>query len=245
MREQIEILNIPVDVVTMDQAVQKILEMVNQPGFHMIATANAEMIMIAQENAELKKALQEADLVVPDGAGALWAAEQQNKSFPERVAGADLALNLLKKSAEDNIPVYCFGAAPGVVEVAIATVEKQFGKINVVGKHSGYFNAQEEIEIIKDIETSGAKIVFVALGVPKQELWLKEKLAHLNNVVGIGVGGTFDVLSGRIERAPKWMQENRLEWLYRLYKQPQRFMRMLALPKFMWAVKCEKKRKVV
>lgn len=241
MREQIEILNIPIDVVTMDQAVQKILEMVNQPGFHMIATANAEMIMLAQENAKLKTALQEADLVVADGAGALWAAEQQNKAFPERVTGVDLTLRLFEEAVTKSLPVYCLGAAPGIVEAAVAAVEKQFGKIQVVGMHSGYFDDEEEEVIIKDIQDSGAKLVFVALGVPKQELWLKEKLAHLNGVVGMGIGGTFDVLSGNVARAPKWMQRNRIEWLYRLCKQPQRFMRMLALPKFMWAVKCDKK----
>lgn len=231
----------PIDVVTMNQAVQRILKMLDEPGFHMIATANAEMIMLAEENKDLAITLQEADLVVADGAGALWAAEQQNKSFPERVAGVDLTVNLMKKAIEQQIPVYCLGAAPGIVDKAIENVELQFGKMIVAGTHSGYFNQDEEQSIIKEIEQSGAKLVFVALGVPKQELWLSDNLKHLNGVVGMGIGGSFDVLAGSVKRAPKWMQRNRIEWLYRLCKQPQRFVRMLALPKFMLAVKCDKK----
>ncbi len=108
--------------------------------------------------------------------------------------------------------------------------------MNIVGIHDGFFDSIEEQKIIKAIGDSKAKLVFVALGVPKQEQWISENLSHLDGVVAIGIGGSFDVLAGNIPRAPHWMQQNRLEWLYRLYLEPKRIGRMLAIPKFMWTV---------
>lgn len=237
MREQIEILSIPVDVVTMHEAVERIEQMTAHPGLHVVCTANAEMIMCARENPRLKEILQTASLVVPDGAGALWAAEKQGKSFPERVAGLDLAKALFQMATEKRIPLYCLGAAPGVAAKAVEKLKQEYGDVPVVGIHDGYFDDIEEEKIIREIEESGAKIVFVALGVPRQEIWIAEHLRHLSGVVGIGLGGSFDVISGNLVRAPKWMQEARLEWLYRLCKQPSRVGRMMAIPKFMMAVK--------
>ena len=128
------------------------------------------------------------------------------------------------------------GAAPGVAQRAIGNVSAQVGALNIAGIHDGFFDSAEEQEIIKSIAESKTKLVFVALGVPKQEQWIAEKLSHLDGVVAIGIGGSFDVLAGNIPRAPEWMQRNRREWLYRLYLEPQRIGRMLAIPKFMWTV---------
>ena len=120
-----------------------------------------------------------------------------------------------------------------MVDKAMANVQDKVGKLNLVGIHDGFFNDREERLIIEDIKSTGAKLVFVALGVPKQEKWIINKLAGLDGVVAMGVGGSFDVMAGNIKRAPKWMQENRLEWLYRLILEPKRILRMMALPKFM------------
>lgn len=241
MRKQITVLSIPIDVITMEQAVARIQAMFQESGLHAIATANAEMVMQAQEDKELKDMLHRAALVLPDGAGILWAAEQKGERFPERVAGCDLAKRLFEEAARHHTPIYCLGAAPGVVEQAIANLEGEIGRLNVVGKHSGFFDEAEEYAIIREIESTGAKLVFVALGVPKQEKWIVNRLSHLNGVVAMGIGGSFDVFAGTVQRAPAWMQRNRLEWLYRLLRQPQRFMRMMALPKFVMAVKNDKK----
>ena len=236
VQNQIHVLSVPIDVVTMTEAVQKVLTLVGTPGLHMVATANAEMVMMAQENQKLLEVLQKADLVVPDGAGVLWAAEQQGESFPERVTGCDLLYHLLQAAKDNNIKVYCLGGAEGVVKQALENAAAELGDLPVVGYHSGYFTEEEEVEILKDIERSGAQLVFVAFGVPKQEFWIRDRLAHLDGVVAMGVGGSFDVMAGMLKRAPLWMQRNRLEWLYRLLLQPKRIIRMLALPKFMWAV---------
>ena len=236
VQNQIHVLSVPIDVVTMTEAVQKVLTLVGTPGLHMVATANAEMVMMAQENQKLLGVLQKADLVVPDGAGVLWAAEQQGESFHERVTGCDLLHHLLQAAIDNHIKVYCLGGAEGVVKQALENATAELGDLPVVGYHSGYFTEEEEVEILKDIERSGAQLVFVAFGVPKQEFWIRDRLAHLDGVVAMGVGGSFDVMAGMLKRAPLWMQRNRLEWLYRLLLQPKRIIRMLALPKFMWAV---------
>lgn len=236
VQNQIHVLSVPIDVVTMTEAVDRVLSLVGQPKLHMVATANAEMIMMAQDNQRLLEVLQQADLVVPDGAGALWAAEQQGQRFPERVTGCDLLQQLLKAAKAHNIKVYCLGGAEGVVKKALENMTAELGELPVVGYHSGYFTAEEEVDILDEIQRSGAQLVFIAFGVPKQEFWIQEKLAHLDGVVAMGVGGSFDVLAGMLKRAPLWMQENRLEWLYRLALQPKRIIRMLALPKFMWTV---------
>ncbi len=230
------ILSVPIDIVTMEESVQKIKEMYHESGLHLVATANAEMLMRARHDTELHTILNKASLVIPDGAGVLWAAEQEGKAFPERVAGCDLAKRLIEEAATDGTPIYCLGAEEGVAQQALDNLSAEYGPLHIVGVHSGYFTDEEEKQILEAIKSGGAKLVLVALGVPKQEKWIATKLATLDGVVAIGVGGSFDVLAGHVQRAPEWMQRNRLEWLYRLLKQPQRIGRMLALPKFMLAV---------
>lgn len=241
MRNQLSILDVPVDVITMNEAVQRVQNLYSEPGLHTVVTVNAEMVMRARHDKELHDILKQADLAVPDGAGVLWAAEQLGQHIPERVAGCDLAVALLQKAAQHKTPVYFLGAAPSVAEQAVKNMEAKVGSLEVVGIHSGFFDEQEETRIIQAIEAGQTKLVLVALGVPKQEKWMTTKLAHLDGVVAIGLGGSFDVMAGTVKRAPEWMQRNRLEWLYRLLNQPQRLGRMMALPKFMWAVKQAKK----
>ena len=241
MSTTIDILSIPIANVTVEETKDFVFQCVEEGRVASIATANAEMVMKAQDDAELASILQEADLVIPDGAGVLWAAEQDGEKFKERVTGCDVAELLLKEAAQRKTPVYLFGAAEGVAQAAIANMEKKYGPLTLAGVHSGFFTAKEEQYIIDEIRNKGTRILLVALGVPKQEKWIRQHLYELGPCVCMGVGGTFDVLSGQVDRAPVWMQHHRLEWLYRLYKEPSRFKRMLALPRFMLAVKCSKR----
>lgn len=236
MSKRISVLTVPIDCVTMQEAIEKIVGFTNEPGLHMVATANAEMVMLANQNPMLHGILSAASLVVPDGAGILWAAERIGEKVPERVTGVDVTKELFKVAAELQLPIYCLGAAPGVAKQAVDNLQAITGPLAIAGIHDGFFDDEEEARIIEDIKASKAKLVFVALGVPKQEQWIAEKLSSLDGVVAVGIGGSFDVLAGNIPRAPKWMQQNRLEWLYRLYLEPQRIGRMLAIPKFMWTV---------
>ena len=235
------VMNVRVYALTMKEVLAWAREAVKKEKPHLVATANAEMIMQAQSDEELRKILNQADMVVPDGAGVLWAGETLGTPFPERVTGADLSTELLRIAGKEGWPVYFLGGAPGVAKKAADTFMSAHGTFSLVGCHDGYFDEAEEKKIIAQIRESGAKLLLVGLGVPKQEKWLYRHKDELGPVLAMGIGGVFDVMSGNLKRAPLWMQRNRLEWAYRLYLQPSRIGRMMAIPRFMRAVKKWKK----
>ena len=244
MKNIATILGVPVVPYTMDEAVAKLTGETLAKKRNFVVTANAEIIMMAQEDSEYKGLLSEtADLVLPDGAGTVWAGNYLGYRIPERVAGYDLYLRLLEEAAKKNIAVYFFGGKPGIAEAAAAEGKRRWPGLTVAGCRNGYFSAEEEAVIIENINRSGAAMLFAALGAPKQEKWLAKFREQLKPELLMGIGGSFDVLAGKVQRAPKWMQDARLEWLFRLLKQPSRFGRMLALPKFVFAVRREKEKK--
>lgn len=206
-----------------------------------VATANAEMIMRATKDAALRDVLAAAALVVPDGAGTVWAARHLGHAMPERVAGYDLVQELLRRAPAAHRRIYFFGAAPGVAEKAKAKAEQLYPGIKIVGVRDGFFSADMNDAIISDIRTAHPDLLLVALGVPKQEKWIHEHLAALGVPVAIGVGGTLDVMAGVMKRAPRWMQKAKLEWLFRGMLQPKRAGRLLALPKFVLKVHAARK----
>lgn len=239
------ILDIPVTAYTMDEAVARLTRDTLDKKCNFVVTANAEIIMLAQKDPAYKRLLrEEADLVLPDGAGTVWAGNYLGYTVPERVAGYDLYLRLLEQAARRQIPVYFFGGAPGVAEAAAAEGRRRWPGLQVAGCRNGYFQPEEEAAIVQDINQSGAQMLFAALGAPKQEQWLLRHARELAPLLRMGIGGSFDVLAGRVKRAPEWMQKARLEWFYRLLKQPSRFKRMLALPEFVLAVLREKRKAV-
>ena len=240
MTERVEILGVKVDAVTMVEAVARVENLIAEKKSSMVATANAEMILNATHDAELKKILNAAELVVPDGAGTVWAARHLGKQMPERVAGFDLVQELMKISPARGTKIFLFGAAPGIADKAKLKAEALYPGIKIVGTRNGYFKAEDEPEIISQIKNSRADILLAALGVPKQEKWLFKYKDELKVPVSIGVGGTFDVMAGVVRRAPLWMQKARLEWLFRAMLQPSRAGRLLALPKFVWKVHKQK-----
>ena len=244
MKDIATILDVPVVPYTMDEAVTKLTQDTLRQKRNFVVTANAEIIMMAQDDKEYKTLLAEtADLILPDGAGTVWAGNYLGYTIPERVAGYDLYLRLLEEAAKNNIPVYFFGGKPGIAEEAAEEGKRRWPGLKMAGCRNGYFSAEEEPEIIEDINRSGAVMLFAALGAPKQEKWLAKYRDQLKPCLLMGIGGSFDVLAGKVQRAPKWMQDARLEWFYRLVKQPSRFGRMLALPKFVFAVRSEKGKK--
>ena len=228
----IRILGVPVHPYTMKGAIEKILERVSQNKKTFVVTANAEIIMMGQSDAEYMEILNKAALVLPDGAGTVWAGRKLGYEVPERVAGYDLFLNLMTQSAQNKLKVFFFGAAPGVAAEAKQKCEILYPGVSIVGCRDGYFKEEDNLAIVNEINNSGADLLFVALGAPKQEKWLKKYQDILKPSLLMGIGGSFDVVAGKMERAPKWMQDASLEWLFRLYKQPSRFGRMLVLPKF-------------
>ena len=222
MIERIEILGVKVDAVTMAQAVERVENLIAEKKSSLVATANAEMLLNATHDAELKKILNAADLVVPDGAGTVWAARHLGKHMPERVAGADLVQELMKIAPARDIKFFLFGAAPGIADKAKLKAESLYPGIKIVGTRNGYFKPEDEPEIISQIKNSRADILLAALGVPKQEKWLFKYKDKIKIPVSIGVGGTFDVMAGVVKRAPLWMQKARLEWLFRAMTFPRR-----------------------
>ena len=240
MVERVEILGVKVDAVTMSQAVERVKNLITEKKSSIVATANAEMLLNATHDPELKKILNAADLVVPDGAGTVWAARHLGKFMPERVAGFDLVQELMKIAPAHDFKFFLFGAAPGIADKAKLKAESLYPGIKIVGTRNGYFKSADEPEILSQIKNSRADVLLAALGVPKQEKWLSKYKNELKIPVSIGVGGTFDVMAGIVKRAPLWMQKARLEWLFRAMLQPSRAGRLLALPKFVWKVHKQK-----
>ena len=236
MAEKIDILGVKVDSVTMAQAVAQVEGYMDERKNVLIATANAEMIMRATHDEELKNILNDAALVVPDGAGTVWAAHHLGYEMPERVAGFDLAQELMRIAPSKKQKVFFFGSAPGVAEKAKAKAEELYPGIEIVGTRDGYFKPEDEPAIIEEIKAAQPDLLLAALGVPKQEKWLNVHLKELGVPVAIGVGGTLDVMAGVMKRAPYWMQKAKLEWLFRGLLQPKRAGRLMALPKFVLKV---------
>lgn len=239
--DKVDILGVQVDSVTMQQAVAVVEKFMDERAGVLVATANAEMIMRATHDAELMRILNGAALVVPDGAGTVWAAHHLGYEMPERVAGYDMAQQLMKNAPAKKRRIYFFGSAPGVADKAKAKAERLYPGIEIVGVRNGFFTEKDESQIIADIKAAKPDLLLVALGVPKQEKWLAKHLAELEVPVAIGVGGTLDVMAGVMKRAPLWMQKAKLEWLFRGMLQPKRAGRLLALPKFVLKVHGAKK----
>ncbi|MCR5439362.1 N-acetylglucosaminyldiphosphoundecaprenol N-acetyl-beta-D-mannosaminyltransferase [Selenomonas sp. WCT3] len=241
MSDKIDILGVNVDSVTMSQAVAQVQDYMDEKQNVLIATANAEMIMRATHDKELRDILNDAALVVPDGAGTVWAAHHLGHDMPERVAGFDLAQELMRIAPQKKRRVFFFGSAPGVAEKAKAKAEALYPGIEIVGVRNGFFTEKDEPEIIAQIKAAKPDLLLAALGVPKQEKWLYKHKAELGVPVSIGVGGTLDVMAGVMKRAPLWMQKAKLEWLFRGMLQPKRAGRLMALPKFVLKVHAAKK----
>ena len=241
MAERVNILGVDVDAVTMAEAVDVVRRAMDTRAGVMVATANAEMLMRATHDEELRRILNASALVVPDGAGTVWAARHLGHAMPERVAGYDLAQELLRCAPAEGRRVYFFGSAPGVAEKAKAKAEQLYPGIEIVGVRNGVFSPADNAAIIAEIRAARPDLLLVALGVPKQEKWIAAHLAELDVPVAIGVGGTLDVMAGVMKRAPHWMQKAKLEWLFRGLMQPKRAGRLLALPKFVLKVHASRK----
>lgn len=201
-------------------------------GCHVI-TLNAEMTMQAEQNPALASIIHQAELVIPDGSGIVLYMRLYGKRV-KRIPGIELAQALLERSTQFGEPwsIFFFGSAPGVAEIAIENWRQKVPGISIVGVQNGYLKPEDESEFLDKLKKLQPRLIYVGLGVPRQELWIAQHRHVCPNSVWIGVGGSFDVWAGTKDRAPKWFCDNHLEWLYRLYQEPWRWKRMTALPKF-------------
>ena len=233
----IPILGIPVHTVTMAGTLALVEGYMAEPRLHQIATVNPEFVMAAQSDAEFRRVLAAADLCLPDGVGLLYAARRYGRRLPERVPGSELVYRLAERAAARGWPLFLLGAAPGVAEEAAEVLCALYPGLGVVGTYAGSPDPAENEAIVRRVNDSGAALLLVAYGAPKQDKWIARNRDALTTVrLAVGVGGSLDFITGRAVRAPRWMQRLGLEWLHRLIREPWRWRRMMALPRFGWRV---------
>ena len=238
----ITVLFVRIDKVTYADAMARVETFLREPGLHHIATVNPEFVVMAQTNAEFRRVLNATALNVPDGVGLMWASRHLHTPLRERVTGQEMVDRIAALAAERGYRVFFLGAREGIAERAAAALKTKYSRLEIAGCYAGSPARGEEDEIVARVNAANARILFVAYGPPKQELWIARNAARLKASVAMGVGGTFDTLAGIVPRAPQWMRRAGFEWTYRLLHEPRRFRRQLAIPYFMWLVVTRGKR---
>jgi len=237
LRKLIKILDVNIDRVNMQQAVERLRKLTtdqSQPS--LVVTPNSEMLAMAAEDKELAAVLNSADLATADGIGVVIASRILGEPLEERVAGFDLISTLFKEFEQEDINFYFLGSKPGIVDQAAANLKERYPDLNISGYHHGYLDRESQQKVIEEINSQKVDLLLVGMGVPLQEKFLDSNLEKLKVGAAVTVGGSFDVLAGEVNRAPLWMQKAALEWFYRLLQEPSRFGRMLSLPKFIYLV---------
>lgn len=231
---KVNVMGVAFDNVTMAEALERAKELLDRPGADYCVTPNAEIVYEAMHDAAFCALLNDAALVLPDGAGTVLGAKLLGTPLKEKVAGIDFAANLLGILEESGKSLYLLGSKPGIGEKAAEKMLQMHPKLNICGIADGYF--KDEAPVVEKINAVRPDVLFVCLGAPKQERFMHEHRGELETKLMIGLGGSLDGFAGTVKRAPKWMIRLQLEWLYRLIKEPRRLGRMMRLPKFVLAV---------
>lgn len=233
---KVHIFGIPFSKMSMQDTVKYLSEAILAKHQQHVITANPIMIMSALEDEEYGQMMKKADLIVPDGSGVVWAANQGGEPVAERVTGFDLLHELLSVGEQHHWKVYLLGTSQEIIEAAAEKLQLQYPQVRMVGYRNGYFGAEQDQEVVEQIARLAPDLLFVARGMTTQEPWIVQHREQLNVPLIMGVGGSFDVISGQLQRAPQWVQNIKAEWLFRLIQEPKRLPRMLVLPKFMLKV---------
>jgi len=216
----------------MDNTVQYLTEAIISRTQHQVITANPIMIMAALKSSTYMSVMKNAEFIVPDGTGVVWAARYGGEPVQERVAGYDLLHELMRTGESYHWRVYLLGSTVDVIQETATRLQLQYPDVEIVGYRDGFFGSEEDEAVVEQIRATAPDILFVARSADTQEPWIAENKAKLGIPVMMGVGGSFDIISGKAKRAPIIFQKLRLEWLYRLLREPTRVRRMLALPQF-------------
>ena len=235
--KKVEILGIPFDSMTVDQALDLLESYLDEPVNHTVVTPNPEGVMQAQRNPAFREALLDADLCFADGTGIVLASRYLRSPIPQRVRGTDTIFALLERLLEKGRDVTAFflGGAPGVSQNAKERMEARFPNLFVVGHHHGYFTPEDEPAILEELNRLRPDIMLVCTGMPRSEIWAAVN-RNIPARLTMCLGGTIDIMAGNMRRAPALFRKLGLEWLYRLIRQPSRFKRQLDLPRFVFAV---------
>ncbi len=237
----IKILSIRVDNISLKNAIILVDDFLTNGKSRQIITANPLMILEACKNEKLKNVFDEAALVIPESAGVSWAAKFLGTPLKEKIPGIDFMISLLKYAQQKNCPIFFLGAKEEVITKATGEIKKKFPDLKIAGFHNGYFRETgNEQDVISQIKSSGAEILFAGLNTPFQEIWLNKNIHKFGVKIAMGVGGSFDVLSGNLRRAPKWMINLNIEWFFRVVQQPWRILRIIKL--FSFALKIFKEK---
>ncbi|MBN9503902.1 MAG: glycosyltransferase [Armatimonadetes bacterium 55-13] len=233
---RVEILGMPVDRLGMNETLRVLESFVAEKRPHLVVTADASGIVQAQDDPEFQELFKSADLITPDSIGVIWAAKRKGMPITERVSGVDLVDRICGLSADKGYRIFFLGAAPGVAELAAEKMRLKHPGCNIVGARHGFFPADSDAIIAQEVAETQPDFLFVAMGIPRQEKFIKATEGIINASVSMGVGGSFDVFSGKVRRAPKFFQALHLEWLWRLLQNPKKIAKVKNLPKFVWLI---------
>lgn len=211
---------------------------------HIIVTADASGIARAQTDEDFRNLINEADLVTPDGVGVIWGAAKLGTPLIERVSGVEIAEQMCRLSAEDGFSIYFLGAAPGVAALAAEKMSQKYPGLKIAATHNGYFDPSEDAAVAAEVKASGAQALLVAMGIPRQEKFIRDNMDKLGVSVAMGVGGSFDVFSGKVKRAPKLIQKCGIEWLYRFLQDPKNKLSKIRLVRQFRAMVRREKRQI-
>ena len=235
---RIDVLGVGFDNLTLEEAVEAGMDLVRAPGAHYVVTPNPEIVEVCRADPAVMDIVNHADLVLADGVGVVKGAAMLGTPLKGKVPGIEFAMGLMGKLAKEGRSIYLLGAKPGVAELAGKRLGEQYPGLKIAGTHDGYF--KEDAPVVEAIRESGADVVLVCLGAPKQEKWMAKNGTATGAHLLCGLGGSLDVFAGVVERAPKFWCDHGLEWFYRLCKEPRRIGRMMKLPLFLVHVKQEK-----
>ena len=235
---RIDVMGVGFDSLTMDEAVARARDLMAERRAAYVVTPNPEIVMLCRDDPAAMQAVQGADLVLPDGIGVIYGAKILGTPLRAKLPGIDFASALMAQMGQEGKSVFLLGAKPGVADAAAEKMRERFPGLVIAGTNDGYF--QDDDPVVEKINAAQPDLLLVCLGAPKQELFMKRHQQELTCRLMIGLGGSLDSFAGTVKRAPKWMIAANLEWLYRLYKEPKRFGRMLRLPKYLWAVVCKR-----
>lgn len=225
MRYRVDLLGTLVDNVSMRMAIARIRSFIQSGTPHQVVTVNVDFLRLARRDALFRTVVNSADLVVADGMPLVWASRLRGDPLPQRLSGIELMHACAEMAVDAGYRIFLLGAGPGVAQEAAAVLEQRFPGIHVAGTYTPPlrdFSAEEDSAILAHIRAAAPHMLFVAFGAPKQEQWIRGHLHELSVPVCMGIGGTFDILAGRVSRAPLWMQRSGLEWAYRLWQEPHR-----------------------
>ncbi len=231
---QVKILGVRVDKVTKTQALDEFERMLDGDRCELIVTPNAEIVESASKTPRLKRIINDmAAMVIPDGVGLIYASKLKGDPIDEKVAGIEFARAAIELCARKGRSVYLLGSKPGVAETAADNLRRDIPGLVIAGTCDGYFKPDEEERLTADINASGADFLCVALGSPKQEYFIIDHRQDLKVKAAVGIGGSLDIWSGNLNRAPQFYIDHGLEWLYRMIQEPKRLKRLPALPLFL------------